>query len=789
LSVVAAELGIFYLYSRTEIPCNHDHCENTRVALVTMADEIRPVPHNAMNIPPQPCEMDANNRESSLEPQKSPKAESGLRSPDLSNEKHFSTAPNLLTTEADAESRASNEGPPSLPPRHYSTQNEKQPDINQAPCSPPYVPNDYRNTGTWTDAYDRKHDYDVEAREMEPDYGIDWKPGMRNQFPWIGFAGFITILVATAMAVAILGLSDGKRTTDWPFLNHPVQPNVLLNIANQVQNLGLITLIAQGLAIAWWRKALRGSSLKTLHRNHAYSYSFFAIVTSGKHFNMIALAALMTKFAVIDSTLFQKATKTIITQQVNYKNVTMTAWIESKWAANSGGIPGDGGSIKTVDAAWANVIDAYNGKVANGKVHDLLDDYSSFFDCPFRQECSGKTNAIGFAFSCKTETRDVDYGAQRLSQQGNSSDRYPLWDIRFEPVWATDDNPYASVKLDMLYVDSHRGNSAGSCPGTLTQRTCLIRPAVVEYPVTVMTPSEEELKGKNIVTHVKFNNDNKTWALGAPLDSEQIDDLKVMNYDNLNEKVGTVSTIGALSYVFNNLYSSSANLTYKDAWDIESRGSQAQTIFYADNDRDDHSECYYDIDKSGRDDPAIELLRKINTLSFVAALYVTGAPTTKRSDREANKMAHQTISTAVTGIVEQYNTSFAYVGGALAATFITVLLVLPVYWGFWQLGRKVTLGPLEISHAFNAPIIAPDKTKNHHGDFDEVLNEVGKRRVQYGQLVGAPPGQMGLAEPHKVEMPDARFGGRVERDKSNTRIAMGAATGGILAMMVGGSTK
>jgi hypothetical protein len=70
-----------------------------------------------------------------------------------------------------------------------------------------------------------------------------------------------------------------------------------------------------------------------------------------------------------------------------------------------------------------------------------------------------------------------------------------------------------------------------------------------------------------------------------------------------------------------------------------------------------------------------------------------------------------------------------------------------------------------------------------------VLNEVGKRRVQYGQLVGAPPGQMGLAEPHKVEMPDARFGGRVERDKSNTRIAMGAATGGILAMMVGGSTK
>jgi hypothetical protein len=74
---------------------------------------------------------------------------------------------------------------------------------------------------------------------------------------------------------------------------------------------------------------LHGSSLKTLHKNHAYSYSFLAIVTSGKHFNIIALAALITKFAVIDSTLFQKATKTVITQQNNYTNVTMTGWTET----------------------------------------------------------------------------------------------------------------------------------------------------------------------------------------------------------------------------------------------------------------------------------------------------------------------------------------------------------------------------------------------------------------------------------------------------------------------------
>jgi hypothetical protein len=110
--------------------------------------------------------------------------------------------------------------------------------------------------------------------------GIDWMPGVKHQFPWIGFAGLIVVFVATVMAVTILVSSNLHRVNDWPFTRFPAQPNVLLNIAHQVQNLGLITLIGQGLAIAWWRKALRGSSLKTLHKNHAYSYSFYAIVTS-----------------------------------------------------------------------------------------------------------------------------------------------------------------------------------------------------------------------------------------------------------------------------------------------------------------------------------------------------------------------------------------------------------------------------------------------------------------------------------------------------------------------------
>jgi hypothetical protein len=35
-----------------------------------------------------------------------------------------------------------------------------------------------------------------------------------------------------------------------------------------------------------------------------------------------------------------------------------------------------------------------------------------------------------------------------------------------------------------------------------------------------------------------------------------------------------------------------------------------------------------------------------------------------------------------------YLTHYPYMGGAIAVTIVCVLLVLPVYWGFWELGRK-----------------------------------------------------------------------------------------------------
>ena len=95
---------------------------------------------------------------------------------------------------------------------------------------------------------------------------------------------------------------------------------------------------------------------------------------------------------------------------------------------------------------------------------------------------------------------------------------------------------------------------------------------------------------------------------------------------------------------------------------------------------------------------------------------------------------------------------------------LCIFLVIPSYWGYWQLGRKVTLGPVEIAHAFRSPMTAPPADNpaavaKTNGTIQELMEEVGDRKVQYGQIVdGEAKGILGVAEPEHVERVHPKIG-------------------------------
>jgi hypothetical protein len=97
-----------------------------------------------------------------------------------------------------------------------------------------------------------------------------------------------------------------------------------------------------------------------------------------------------------------------------------------------------------------------------------------------------------------------------------------------------------------------------------------------------------------------------------------------------------------------------------------------------------------------------------------------------------------------------YETDWRWGAAAMCVIFFCVLCVLPSYWGFWELGRKVTLGPIEVAGAFQAPIMN-HPTVAKHGEVDEFVKEIGQRRVRYGQVEGQQI--LAVANPAEVTRP------------------------------------
>jgi len=152
-------------------------------------------------------------------------------------------------------------------------------------------------------------------------------------------------------------------------------------------------------------------------------------------------------------------------------------------------------------------------------------------------------------------------------------------------------------------------------------------------------------------------------------------------------------------------------------------------------------------------DPLDHILRRLNLLMFVLSV-----------DPESMNINNDFSITTSISIDEysrsiHYKTNHGFMYGALASILFCVLCVLPSYWGYWQLGRDVTLGPFEIANAFRAPILDHPTVAN--AGVKELIREVGQREVKYGAMVQTDTsGRLAIAEPEAVRRVHPRINDR-----------------------------
>ena len=161
-------------------------------------------------------------------------------------------------------------------------------------------------------------------------------------------------------------------------------------------------------------------------------------------------------------------------------------------------------------------------------------------------------------------------------------------------------------------------------------------------------------------------------------------------------------------------------------------------------------------------DPTDEVLNGLNELMFRSGLMAASTQNYSPADNQSVQ-ARQTLS------VDVFDASLGWFAGAAAIQIIALLLILPVLWGWWELGLvDLTLSPFHVAKLFDAPLLQDvHSTAGAVG----IMRNVGDMQVRLGLVERSPTCQdfyakeepcaqsretksrLGIAEAHRVAAP------------------------------------
>ncbi|KAK3680947.1 hypothetical protein LTR37_021020 [Vermiconidia calcicola] len=138
----------------------------------------------------------------------------------------------------------------------------------------------------------------------------------------------------------------------------------------------------------------------------------------------------------------------------------------------------------------------------------------------------------------------------------------------------------------------------------------------------------------------------------------------------------------------------------------------------------------------------------------------TAAATTDASYLESSLDPGLTVNNSITGYLHDdqnvFDTNYWYFLAAALVEIICIALVVPTYYGWWNMGRSVSFSPVELAKAFQSPIFVDCNPNLSDRD---IARAVGHMRVQYGCTSNGRSTKLTFADPEPVECPlkGARF--------------------------------
>ena len=300
----------------------------------------------------------------------------------------------------------------------------------------------------------------------------------------------------------------------------------------------------------------------------------------------------------------------------------------------------------------------------------------------------------------------------------------------------------------IFMIVAYSQNPTGLCAATRTQRTCSLRPATLRYPVTIQNGT---------LTLGDLTKDATVTALSPPSTNGDID----------NGGDYSIWTLGGIYLAANSLFNSNGTYDFSGGHGIEMFLSDTLSNQFLEiaagpnkpyiNDSSQPPDVlssglsFPQACNSSWTDPTGHVLSSLNQIAFRVSMQAATYPY-----RDTNAPpAPQVIPMLETGNINVFHSERKYLIANTVLTVFFMALVLPSFIGWWELGRKVTLDPVEIAKAFGAPMF---QGPGSNAPLWQLVRDYGQRSVRYGEPSGydneqTVKRQLKLGNPHEVTRP------------------------------------
>ncbi|KAF2014965.1 hypothetical protein BU24DRAFT_410655 [Aaosphaeria arxii CBS 175.79] len=537
-----------------------------------------------------------------------------------------------------------------------------------------------------------------------------WKAGSWDRFPWCGFFALLLVIALTGASAGLLLASDGSSPDSWKVGNDNAQPQVYISVFEMSMNILILFALWNGMVVRFWREMLHGTTLSAMHDIYESASLWPATKRIVRlQFNLVAVACLLAFASTLRGPLFQRSLTLLEGQNSN-----VTDSIDIKIALFP--IPEYFQSLQRSSSPMhTDITPAFS---------QMLQSVNSGDPIPFvhppacGERCNGTVKGFTFAASCTSTSRPLDLSAVPTECKTCSTEQcfvncavlrrtelnHPVFSISHKTNITGASTEEQSLEITSLYKQE------GTCSGEVQIQTCSLTQVTGEYRVIIANGSISHSDPSSFTSSPEMRLNRTLMVTFWPLAFESL-------FPSIAVNVTPTEDFSRLQY---QKCATSTQLDGSSSVRFCTNGTEPQqslslndpTVLFSTPPQDDTLTQSDPLCSLSWRDPMPSMLSKMRSLAFRITLDMAAsdgavfAPTYTSADLDLlRKDWNQTVAVTSSRTQAVYKTSPALVVLGIVLSFLGVAAVMPLYYGFWELGRQVSLNPLEIARAFGAPLM------------------------------------------------------------------------------------